>query len=830
MKSQYKQQVYLICNAHLDPVWLWEWEEGAAEAISTFRTAAELCEKDDTFVFNHNEVTLYKWVQEYEPVLFRRIQNLVKAGRWHIMGGWYLQPDCNMPSGESFVRQIMLGKSYFKKYFGIEPSTAINFDPFGHTRGLVQILAKSGFDSYLFGRPQPHQKELPGEDFIWKGFDGSEIIATRYRGWYNTELGKACEIIEERMSDNADCDILAILWGVGNHGGGPSRYDLLTVNKMIEKHSDKNITHSTPEKYFSALKKRKDSLPEHCDDINPWAVGCYTSQIEIKQKHRLLENEIYMFEKMAVTAFAQGLIDYPYDEINEALCDLMVTEFHDVLPGSSIAPVEQAAIRQADHGLEIISRLKAKAFFALSSGQKAAKDGEIPILVYNPHPFTVKQHVECEFQLAVMNRDNNFHLVRIFSGRREVAVQQEKEVSNLSAEWRKRVVFYAELRPGMNRFDCRLERIPAPPPRRKVESKSGKIHFKTDDIEVVINTRTGLIDRYAVKGVDYLNPRAFELLVLNDNADPWGMLSASFKKVAGKFKLMSREDGTRFSGITGDIIPSVRVIEDGAVRTVIEAVFSYGDSHVVQQYKLPAHGTEIEVETVVYWQEKDKMLKLSVPTKLENCKYIGQTAYGVQDLPDNGDEAVAQKWVAVVSKNTNKAFTCINDGIYGSDFSAKGLRLSLLRSPAYSAHPIEGKPLLVADRYIPRIDQGRRTFKFWFNAGKTDERLVGIDREALVKNEKPFALSFFPPGGGEKTKPFVTLSDKAVQITALKRAEKSGNDIVIRLFEPTGKARKTTLSLPLLKKKISVKLTAFEIKSLRINLRTGKWNEVNLLE
>ncbi|MCX5759100.1 MAG: hypothetical protein NTU83_11445 [Candidatus Hydrogenedentes bacterium] len=121
-------RLHLICNAHLDPVWLWEWEEGAAEALSTFRTAADLCEEFEEFVFNHNEVTLYKYVEEYEPALFARIQKLVAAGRWHVMGGWYLQPDCNMPCGESFVRQILIGKAYFKEKFGVEPTTAINFD------------------------------------------------------------------------------------------------------------------------------------------------------------------------------------------------------------------------------------------------------------------------------------------------------------------------------------------------------------------------------------------------------------------------------------------------------------------------------------------------------------------------------------------------------------------------------------------------------------------------------------------------------------------------------------------------------------------------------
>ncbi len=144
-----KPSVHLICNAHLDPVWLWEWEEGAAEAISTFRVAADLCEEFDTFIFNHNEALVYEWVEEYEPALFERIRHLVKAGRWHVMGGWHVQPDCNMPSGESFVRQALLGRRYFSEKFGVEPRTAVNLDPFGHTRGLVQILAKSGYAAYL---------------------------------------------------------------------------------------------------------------------------------------------------------------------------------------------------------------------------------------------------------------------------------------------------------------------------------------------------------------------------------------------------------------------------------------------------------------------------------------------------------------------------------------------------------------------------------------------------------------------------------------------------------------------------------------------------------
>ena len=133
------KELHLICNAHLDPVWQWDWNEGATAALATFYSAVELAEEYD-YIFCHNEALLYEYVEQYDPELFKRIQGLVRAGKWHIMGGWYVQPDCNIPSGEGFVRQIESGLAYFKEKFGQRPTVAVNFDSFGHTQGLVQIL------------------------------------------------------------------------------------------------------------------------------------------------------------------------------------------------------------------------------------------------------------------------------------------------------------------------------------------------------------------------------------------------------------------------------------------------------------------------------------------------------------------------------------------------------------------------------------------------------------------------------------------------------------------------------------------------------------------
>jgi alpha-mannosidase len=808
-------------------VWLWEWQEGAAEAISTFRTAVELCEANKAFVFNHNEAVLYKWVEEYEPELFKRIQTQVKAGKWNIMGGWYLQPDCNMPSGESFVRQILAGKMYFKNKFGVKVNTAINFDPFGHTRGLVQIMAKSGFDSYLFGRPQVEVK-LPDHQFVWVGYDGSEVLATRFLGWYNTPFGKARPVLEQRIAEAPDKDVFCLLWGVGNHGGGPSRYDLKEVDKMIKERKDVDILHSTPQRYFSELTKHKKQLPRWQADLNPWGVGCYTSMIRVKQTHRLLENELYMVEKMAAAAVLSGGMDYPGEELNQASEDLMFGQFHDILPGSSIQSVEEASLRKMFRGLENVGNVKARAFFALSRGQRKVAEGQIPILVYNPHPYKVKTIVECEFNLADFNNTGTWNNVQVYQDGVAIPTQVERELSNLPIDWRKRVIFAAELEASqMNRFDCTITEI-AKKPAAALKVKNGKVHFKTKELDFVINAKTGLVDRYRVNGVDFVAPAAFCPIVMQDNEDPWGMTVTSFPKQVGKFKLLSREAGSKFSGLKHKI-DSVRVIEDGPVRSVVEVVMGFEESFICQRYKLPRIGTEVEVEVRVLWNQKDRMLKFSIPVSYSQPKYLGQVAFGVSELPCDGQEAVSQKWASVVSRKDNKALTCINDGIYGSDFSDKGLRLTLLRSPVYSGHPIEKKEVLNTTCYSPRIDQGERVFRFWFNAGTVGGRLEKIDREALAKNEKPFALSFYPSGLGKKAKSLAILEDSVVQISAIKSSA-DGRSTIIRLFEPTGKPRKTVLRLPVLNKKVKVELGAFEIKTLKIDSRrkTLKW--VNLVE
>ncbi len=825
--------VHLLCNSHLDPVWLWEWPEGAGEALALARVVCDLCEESRGFVFNRNEVQFYEWVEEYDSQLFERIRRLIARGQWHVMGGWYLQPDCNLPSGESFVRQILIGRRYFRARFGVEPTVAVNLDSFGHTRGLVQILHKSGYDSYLFCRPKMHQAKLPSAEFTWVGFDGSQITAALAESHYNSAPGGARRKIEEWLVRDAAKPVTQVPWGVGNHGGGPSRRDLSDITALIGETEDAEIVHSTPERYFTDLRARGGRLQRHEGDLNPWAVGCYTSMMRLKQQHRRLESELYSTERLATTAWLQGLMPYPGDELAEATRVMLASQFHDILSGTSIPSVERAALQQLGHGLTLVARAKARAFFALSSGQRKAQVGRAthPILVYNPHPFPLDAVIECEMQPAWPDRADLYGVPLVTAGRRALPAQAEKEESNINEDHRKRVAFRAKLGPsGMNRFECRFEKVL----RRRVVSprtRNGKLRFRTDELDVVINARTGLIDRYRVRNVDYLNAGAARALVLRDDANPWAMNVTRFRTLLGKFRLMTRAEAARFAGDSTSEHAPVRVIEQGPVRTVIESLLRFGDSAICQRYKLPRTGTEIEVELRVHWAEKDRMLKLSFPTPWPtDSRLVGQTAYGVQELPTSGNEAVAHKWLAVVSESRGQALSIVNDSTYGCDQSRGELRLSLLRAPAHAAHPSDlGTPLLAAGRYIPRIDRGEHVFRFWLNGGERGDRLTTIDRESLAHNEEPYALSYWPSGSGKVPKQGPVISGRAIQIVAFKRSE-DGDDLIVRLFEPTGRRRSAKLEIPCAGASTTVTMNPFELKTLRFSRRTRRFREVNLLE
>lgn len=818
------KRVHLICNAHLDPVWLWCWEEGCTEALSTFRVASGFIDSFKNFRFNHNESLLYEWVKENEPQLYSEIKRQAAEGKWNIIGGWYLQPDCNMPCGESFVRNILMGRKFFKEEFGKRPTTAVNFDSFGHSKGLVQILNQAGYDSYLVCRPAKDNFDFKEQDYLWKGFNGSEIVVHRSDENYNSIWGKVAGELEEYLKEIQHEEVSLFLWGVGDHGGGPSKKDLADLEELSKRlYGQYEVVHSSPEEYFSELKLKGTPLPVVDRGLNPVAEGCYTSQIRVKQKHRQLENEIFSVEKMLSAAAIQYGYVYPEEKIAEAVKDLVFAEFHDALPGSGTQFVEEDTIRILDHGLEIISREKLKVSIALSAGQTPVIDGTSSVLIYNPHPYDITDAFEFEVGLPKQNWENVFYTPEVYLDGVKVPTQSVMETSHFCIDWRKKVAISATLKASaMHKLDVHFNKIDKRLTFEPIISRPN-FTFENGLMSVVINTSTGLVDSYKVGGREFVKPGSFNLRVHDDTYNSWG-LNTPESHCSYAMSLLTPHEASAFSGLNNTVAPAVRVIEDGDVYTVVEALFGWHDSKAYQRYTFPKNGTFFDVETGVYWNEKDMYLKLELNPAVEECEYLGQVPFA-HDRLAVGREVVSQKWLAC--SNKEKTLAIINNGTYGSSYIDGILGLTLLRSAGYGAADGNFEKTLREVRHTVRMEQGERVYQFRVKAGDTQPLMKTIHAEAQVFNEKPYAVPFCTSGNGERQKPLLEIDNTAVIVSCFKKAE-DGNGYLLRIYESTGTPQNAILKLPLLGITQNVELNGFEIATFRV--LDGQVQQTDLLE
>lgn len=799
------KKIHLISNAHIDPVWQWEWQEGVGTAITTFSAAADFCDEFDNYVFCHNESLLYEWIEKYDYPLFLRIKEHVKNGKWHIMGGWYLQPDCNMISGESFVRQILRGLNYFEEKFENfkRPTTAMNFDSFGHSKGLVQILIDAGYDSYIVSRPSTNEDE---KCMIWKGFNNSKVIVARVSDGYNSLLGQVEKKLLPFISKPDTVQNELFLWGVGNHGGGPSRQDYQTISELQKSHPDIEFIHSTPEQFFSEVKKHEHEL-KTTDDLNHVNMGCYTSQIRVKQLHMKLENELFSAEKMAAHAHMNGML-YPREALKRAENDLLFCQFHDILPGSDIKEAEEAALRMLGHGIEETAQVKLESFFTLTKGQPKASNGEFPVFAYNPHPYKIHTTIECEFMLADQNWSlTDFYDIEVYHHGKLIPSQLEKESSDLPLDWRKKIVFEADLEPFcVERFSCFTVSKPI-----STSIKQKTHQFDNGQLKVHFNPETGLINYIKIGKHEFLN-NDIEFQIIENSCDPWGFFYDSYQTKLGQFTKMSKDEIINFTDvITGD---NLNIIEDGPIRTVIQAFLKYHDSKMVVNYTLPKQGTDILIDVKLFNQEKDIKLKMHIPTTIQADYYYGKTAFGVNQLKTDGCEKVAQEYV--VLRDNEKALGLINFGNYGSSSVDGAINQTLINSSAYCAHPIDNREILERDRYNHRIDMGERTFSFVLCAGDVKTVMDTIDFKSMIFHQKPYVMNYFPTGSGVKPNQFMTIDNPKIVISAFKKAE-DNKGYIIRLFNTTDESQSSNVLLHQSQKMLEVKLNGYEFQSYRLS-------------
>jgi alpha-mannosidase len=256
----------MIGNAHIDPVWLWRWQAGVDEALATFRSAVDRCDEYPEFVFTRGESWVYEQVERLDPDLFERVRAHVKSGQWHVTGGQYLQPDANLPTEAGWRRQILHGQWYFEDRFGVRPNIGYNVDTFGHPATVPDVLASLGHIAYLFHRPGATQMELPAQTFRWRGSGGGEVLGFRISPNYVTHADNLYgQIMISAEAADPDLGHTMCFYGVGNHGGGPTRETSSTLSRTG--------TPSTASSCVSAHRSNSSRRSPRTQGSCPWSRG-----------------------------------------------------------------------------------------------------------------------------------------------------------------------------------------------------------------------------------------------------------------------------------------------------------------------------------------------------------------------------------------------------------------------------------------------------------------------------------------------------------------------------------------------------------------------------
>src|ERR1700677_4420128 len=328
---------HLIANSHLDPVWLWDWREGLNEAITTVRAILDLMDENKKLTYIRGESALYRHIEENDPATFQRIAAYVKSGRWDVVGGTYIQPDTNLAGVETLVRQFTEGQRYFEERFGRKVTVAWQADSFGHTAGLPVILDAAGIDSFAFTRPDKKVFPLSSPAFWWEGASGARILAYRPMvGWYGTERDEVPRRMDGLLdaAHKSSLKNVACFYGVGNHGGGPTRRQLMEIRAWAETHPEVKVIHSGLHSFFAALHqeikaKAASAIPVHRGELNYCLRGCYSTMARFKFLYRQGENRLCRAEK--TDSVVSGFLGMSGSDLTEAWRGVLFNSFHDIL-------------------------------------------------------------------------------------------------------------------------------------------------------------------------------------------------------------------------------------------------------------------------------------------------------------------------------------------------------------------------------------------------------------------------------------------------------------------------------------------------------------------
>ncbi len=773
---------HAIGYAHMDMAWLWRWEESTYDIMyNTFRNQLDLMERHPDFTYAQDQAIVYEMMEKSFPDIFKGITYRVKTHQWIPVSSSWTQMDENMPDGESLVRQFLYGQKFTQEKFGHYVRVAWQPDVFGHPASMPQIARKAGVEWYLFGRPN-NPKRPP--IFWWRAPDGTQVLGYNPPGWYTQPVDHETFTVNMmREANRVGAKDMMVLFGQGDHGGGPNPNDLANIAKLQASPNDAQVRFTDVNEYFDTLLAGKKDFPVIASEQNPAFEGCYTTQVEMKRNNRMAEQLLFSAEKMSEIAVFNHYRDYyPVRDIKEAWKLALLNETHDLLPGSGIGPIYKDAAKQYQ---EIFERGHRALNFSLETiGLQLNTEGDgVPVVVYNPQSWNRTDLVVTE--VAGLSLPGSMVAK---SANETIPVQILKPASHDGDVEKATIAFVARDVPQMG---LKLYRL-VPSTGRAAETSSLKVESKprpmieNEFLRAEIDPSTGnithLYDKKAKREV--LKGEGHFLVALEDTAEQAQKASSEYAGPAWNIGL---------TGVKWDVNKAERVelVERGPARVTVRVVRRFRDSQFTEDISLTAGVPRLDVTLSTDWYERATFLKAGFVVNASSSKIAADIPYGVVERDQNGKENVMGKWVDISGSDYGVAV--INNGRHGYDAGSNVIRISLIRGPWGPD---------------PRADEGHHTVGYsiyphsgsW-REGKVEFQALNFNSPLLAMQEpahrSPQEIWAGKKGGLPDSWSFVRTHSDHVILYAMKQMEGFyDTDPILRFFECEGREGDVTVDFP----------------------------------
>lgn len=778
--SAQRKVLHVIGHSHIDAAWLWPWRDGADTVLTTFRSALNRMNETPGFCYSHSSSAHYRWVERSDPALFAEIQQRIREGRWEVVGGWPVEPDCNIPSTESFVRHALYGKQYCKRAMGADVNIGFNPDSFGHAAGLPTILKHAGYGYYVFMRPQEHEMNLPLL-FWWEGPDGSRILTLRI--WKNYD-GDADLLRSAATGAFAPgFDHAAFFLGVGDHGGAVTKEQIHDVLEMRKASKLPELRFSTLRDFFRAAESSPAfaSLPVVRGELQHHARGCYSANGEGKFLNRRAERSLGEAETVSLVANLSAGHAYPAEQFAESWWKVLFCQFHDMMAGTSLYSDYQDVRDSVGYACEVAQTSKVEALETMAKRVDLSGVDEGAVFLFNPLPWKRKALVE-------------FYTGSNPSGESRITHLASKDGSKIPVQWRPsasmslfvpRLSAWVELPPcGYKVFELAHGEEPAAEPYSNSAAVSetgfGISSLKADDGTELLSSPIGLV-------------------AISDTSDTWAHGINQFRQEIGRPASVSST-----------------VVENGPVTRVTRHRARWQDSEIALDIAQFAGLDFVELRFVIDWREREQMLKLEIPTAFAQPRVFAKVPGQVLERHANGEEEPYQDWGAVQGKVGDADYTValLNNSTYSYDCLNGLFRTVLIRSAPFARH---NPGLVPHNDNNAWQDQGRQERTFWLMGGRGVHSEFALDRRAEeLQTPAEYVMDSAHPGTEPWEKSYLEIMPRNVWVLALKQAEQAQGAKIIRIQERSGTATQAKLKSAALGLDHTVALAPWELKTLLI--------------